>query len=92
MDALNNLDPIYSVGVEVAAASSEEGMRSWHVTLVIAAAYEPLFADGYLLNGTNAVVSVSLSFVASDSWVVPMRSRIGIVSIRSDLVCPSSLG
>lgn len=58
--ALINLDPIYSVGVELAEGSSVGGRRAWHVTLVSAEAYEPIFADGYLLNGTNAAVSVSV--------------------------------
>lgn len=58
VDALMGLDSIYSVGVELAENSSTGGMRAWHVTLVSAEAYEPIFADGYLLNGTNAAVSV----------------------------------
>lgn len=61
MAALQDLDPIHSVGVELAEDSSVGGMRSWHVTLVSAEAYEPIFADGYLLNGTNSAVTVSFS-------------------------------
>lgn len=58
MEALTDLDSIYSVGVDLADNSTIGGMRAWHVTLVSAVAYEPIFVDGYLLNGTNAAVSV----------------------------------
>lgn len=59
LDALTALSPIYSVGVELAENSSVGGLRAWHVTLVSAEDYQPLMADGYLLNGTNAAVTVS---------------------------------
>lgn len=55
-EALTALEPIYSAGVELANIGA---LSAWHVTLVSAQDYEPLFADGYLLQGTNAVVTVS---------------------------------
>ena len=60
LDALTGLSPIYSAGVELAENSSVGGLRAWHVTLISAEDYQPLMADGYLLNGTNAAVTVSL--------------------------------
>ncbi|CAM9773581.1 unnamed protein product, partial [Ectocarpus sp. 13 AM-2016] len=58
LQALIALEPIYTAGVELAEESLVGGLRAWHVTLVSAQGYEPIFADGYLLNGTNAAVSV----------------------------------
>lgn len=71
MEALTDLDPIYSVGVELADNSTVGAMRAWHVTLVSADAYEPIFADGYLLNGTNAAVSVRLTLHRSGLHALP---------------------
>lgn len=59
LNALTDLSPIFSAGVELAETSSVGGLRAWHVTLVSAEDYQPLMADGYLLNGTNAAVTVS---------------------------------
>lgn len=59
LEALTALDPIYSAGVEIAEESEIGGLRAWRVTLVSAEEYEPIFADGYMLNGTNAAVTVS---------------------------------
>lgn len=58
LDALTALEPIYAAGVELAAESPTGGLRAWHVTLISAEAFEPIFADGYLLTGTNAAVMV----------------------------------
>ncbi|CAM9800578.1 unnamed protein product [Ectocarpus sp. 6 AP-2014] len=58
LQALTALEPIYTAGVELAEESLVGGLRAWHVTLVSAQGYEPIFADGYLLNGTNTAVSV----------------------------------
>lgn len=55
--ALTALEPIYSAGVELADTGS--GLPAWIVTLVSAQDYDPLFVDGYLLEGTNAAVTVS---------------------------------
>lgn len=54
--ALTSLEPIYSAGVESVTGSTPP---AWHVTIVSAQAYEPIFVDGYLLEGTNAAVTVS---------------------------------
>ena len=54
--ALTALEPIYSAGVEKDLTSV---LPMWHVTLVSAEAYEPIFVDGYLLEGTHASVTVS---------------------------------
>lgn len=54
--ALTALEPIYSAGVE---SDPGNALRAWHVTLVSAQDYEPVFADGYLLEGTHATVLVS---------------------------------
>ena len=56
--ALTALEPIYSAGVE----SDLTGvLPAWHVTLVSAEDYQPIFVDGYLLEGTHASVTVSVS-------------------------------
>ena len=57
--ALTALEPIYAAGVELADQSEVGGLRAWHVSLVSAQAYEPIFVDGYLLGGTNTAVTVS---------------------------------
>lgn len=59
LEALTNLDSIYSAGVELAEESSIGGLRAWHISLISVEDYEPIFADGYLLNGTNAAATVS---------------------------------
>lgn len=61
LDALLALGPIYAARVELDQDLSTGGLRSWHVTLVSAEDYQPLFADGYLLEGTNAAVTVRTS-------------------------------
>lgn len=58
LDALIALESIYTAGVELAEESQVGGLRAWHVALVSAQDYEPIFVDGYLLNGTNAAVTV----------------------------------
>lgn len=57
--ALTALEPIYTAGVELADESEVGGLSAWHVTLVSAQDYEPIFVDGYLLSGTNTAVTVS---------------------------------
>lgn len=66
--ALTALEPIYSAGVE---SDTNSVLPAWHVTLVSAEDYEPIFVDGYLLEGTHAAVTVSDS------------TRFGIWSTRS---------
>ncbi len=51
------LEPIYTAGVELEKVEGD--LSAWHVTLVSAQDYEPIFVDGYLLYGTNTAVTVS---------------------------------
>lgn len=67
LDALLALDPIYAAQVELDVPSGRR--RSWHVTLVSAEDYQPLFADKYLLEGTSVAITVSYRETHCLSWV-----------------------
>lgn len=59
LDALLALGPIYAAQVELDEDLPTGGLRSWHVTLLSAEDYQPIFADGYLLEGMSIDLTVS---------------------------------